>query len=176
MGFGVRALAVVFAAGCSFTPPSSATGGAGEVDASPTSDSQVAPIDAAPVWTVIETLQVDTASAVPMTSTTALDAGVVYHLRVSGTITNVIDSFQGDADYYDFGSPKDLGCCEDIGLGIDDLVVNDKVTQPDWGPYDPSHVYEVEWTGSGQPITALFQDTFYGNNIGTLTLEILALR
>jgi hypothetical protein len=34
----------------------------------------------------------------------------------------------------------------------------------------------VEWTGDGTTISALFQDTYYGNNIGSLTLEILALR
>ena len=136
-----------------------------------------APTDAAPrVWTVAETLEVDTASATAVSSQMVLEAGVMYRLRVSGVITNVIDNHQGDADYYDFSNPKDLGCCEDIGLGIDDLVVNDKTTQPDWGPYDPSHVYEVEWPGQGTPIQALFQDTFYGNNVGTLTLQILDLR
>ena len=129
-----------------------------------------------PTWTVIETITVDSADPEPTYSRTVLEAGVVYRLRVSGTITNVIDSHQGDADWYDFGDPKDNGCCEDIGLGIDDLVVDDLDTQPDWGPYDPTHVYEVEWTGDGTTISALFQDTYYGNNIGDLTLEILALR
>ena len=103
--------------------------------------------------------------------------GVVYKLRVSGTITNVIDAHQGDADYYDFSNPKDLGCCEDLGLGIDDMVVNDKNTKPDWGPYNASHVYEVEWTGTGNPIAALFQDTYYGNNQGSLSASsALAVR
>lgn len=129
-----------------------------------------------PTWTVIEIIIVDTANPEPTFSRTVLEAGVVYRLRASGTITNVIDSFQGDADWYDFSDPKDHGCCEDIGLGIDDLVVDDFDTQPDWGPYDPTHVYEVEWTGDGTTISALFQDTYYGNNIGSLTLEILALR
>jgi hypothetical protein len=84
--------------------------------------------------------------------------------------------FEGDADYFDFGNPRDNGCCEDIGLGIDDFDVNDMDTQPDWGPYDASHIYEVSWTGDGTTIAALFQDTYYGNNIGSLTLEILAFQ
>lgn len=129
-----------------------------------------------PTWTVIETIVVDTANPEPEVSRTLLEAGVVYRLRASGTIVNVIDSHEGDADWYDFGDPKDNGCCEDIGLGIDDVVVDDLDTQPDWGPYDPTHVYEVDWTGDGTTISALFQDTYYGNNIGSLTLEILALR
>lgn len=142
-------------------------------DAGADVDSTIGP---EPTWTVVETLTVDSASSEPTLSRTVLEAGVVYRLRVSGTITNVIDAFQGDADWYDFSDPKDNGCCEDIGLGIDDFVVDDLDTQPDWGPYDPTHVYEVDWTGDGTTIAALFQDTYYGNNIGSLTLEILAFR
>lgn len=149
---------------------------AAATDAAPPDASFDATIAVEPTWTVIETITVDTADPEPTVSRTVLEAGVVYRLRASGTITNVIDSFQGDADFYDFSDPKDNGCCEDIGLGIDDLVVDDLDTQPDWGPYDPTHVYEVEWTGDGTTIFALFQDTYYGNNIGSLTLEILALR
>jgi hypothetical protein len=134
-------------------------------------------VDAAlPSWSVVETMTIDTSDSQPTFSQMVLESGVVYRLRVSGTITNVIGSFEGDADYFDFDDPKDDGCCEDIGLGIDDFVVDDMDTQPDWGPYDPSHVYEVPWTGDGTTIAALFQDTFYGNNIGNLTLEILAFQ
>lgn len=159
-------------AACSYEPRALETD-APDVDATAVADT---PVDGAPVWTVIETLTIDSANAVATPSLTSLAAGVVYHLRASGEITNVIDAFEGDADYYDFQNPKDQGCCEDIGLGIDDTVVDDHDTKPDWGPFRPNHVYEVEWTGEGRPITALFQDTFYGNNIGNLTLEILELR
>jgi hypothetical protein len=135
-----------------------------------------APDGSPPMWSIVETMTVDTGDSQPTFSQMELQQGVDYRLRVSGTITNVIDSFQGDADYFDFNNPKDNGCCEDIGLGIDDFVVNDMDTQPDWGPYNSSHVYEVTWTGDGTTIAALFQDTFYGNNIGSLTLEILAFQ
>jgi len=127
-----------------------------------------------PSWTVVETMTVDSANSSPTYSQTVLENGVVYRLRASGSLSNVIDPYAGDADYFDFGNPKDLGCCEDIGLGIDDDIVDDKLTAPDWGPYDPSHIYEVEWTGDGTTIFALFQDTYYGNNVGSLTLEILS--
>jgi len=177
------------ATGCTFDP-SGPTGeslsadatAAASADASANTDASAnASADATgdgtdPTWTVIETLVVDTASPQPTYSQQVLQSGVVYRLRVSGTITNVIDAFEGDADWYDFADPKDNGCCEDIGLGIDDFVVNDLDTQPDWGPYDPTHIYEVPWTGDGTTIAALFQDTYYGNNIGNLTLEILALQ
>ena len=145
-------------------------------DAAPDAALDAAP-DATPrTWMVIETLVINTASSTPRQSQTVLAAEVTYRLRVSGTINTVIDNHQGDADYYDFGNPKDLGCCEDIGLGIDDIVVNDKVTLPDWGPYNPTHVYEADWVGEGATISALFQDTLHSNNQGNLTLEILEYR
>lgn len=162
-------------AGCAYQPRVGEPAG----DAPSTTD-VLATTDAAdsamPTFVVIETLVVDSANPVATVSQTTLAAGVTYHLRVAGVITNVIDAFQGDADYYDFASPKDDGCCEDIGLGIDDFVVDDKDTKPDWGPYRQNHQYEVEWVGEGHTISALFQDTFYGNNIGNLTLEILELQ
>lgn len=146
-------------------------------DASSVTDTAVdVAVDAPPTWQVIETLTIDIANPNAVSSATALAAGVVYHLRASGIASKTIDDLPGDADYWDFNSPKDNGCCEDIGLGIDDLVVNDLDTKPDWGAYSTTHVYEVEWTGKGAVIQALFQDTFYGNNAGTLTLEILELR
>lgn len=132
--------------------------------------------DAQPTWQVIEKLTVDIANPNAISSQMVLANGVVYHLRASGMASRTIDDLPGDADFWDFNQPKDNGCCEDIGLGIDDLVVNDLDTKPDWGTYTTSHVYEVPWTGKGAVIEALYQDTYYGNNAGTLTLEILELR
>jgi hypothetical protein len=172
-------LAVLTLAGCSFAGSGQPSDAA--LDATSRADGQVPTSDArsdapSPTWQVVETLVIDSANPVAVQSALTLETGVVYRLRASGVITNVIDAFQGDADWVDFNSPRDNGCCEDIGLGIDDLVVDDLDTQPDWGPYDPTHVYQVNWTGEGAPITALFQDTYYDNNIGDLTLEILALQ
>ena len=166
-------VAVCMLAACSFAPrPGESSPGDG-----PAADSADDPApDATPTFRVIETLTVDSANPAPTVSETVLAEGVTYHLRVSGVITNVIDQFQGDADFYDFEAPKDDGCCEDIGLGIDDFVVDDHDTKPDWGPYRANHTYEVSWVGEGKTISALFQDTFYGNNIGNLTLEILELQ
>lgn len=126
------------------------------------------------MWTVVETIPIDSANPVAQVSAMTLDAGVTYRLRASGTAL-VIPPHMGDADYYDFTNPKDDGCCEDIGIGVDDAAV-DLDTTPDWGPYTTTHVYEIEWIGKGGPISAVFQDTLYTNNVGTLTLEILAFR
>lgn len=182
-------MALVLASACTFdgSAASSVSTAPDEADAATTTvvaadsgaavaddGASVLPDAAQPMWAVVETLLVDTANPQPTVSQLSLQSGVEYRLRVSGTITNVIGNSSGDADWWDFGAPKDHGCCEDIGLGIDDLVVDDMDTKPDWGPYDESHVYQVQWTGDGTTIAALYQDTYYGNNIGSLTLEILA--
>jgi hypothetical protein len=168
-------LGLLLVAGCSFSP--GRLGGRTDAASEPSDSRNVdAALDATPTWQVVETLTVDGASSTPQYSQTVLAIGVVYHLRASGVLTNVIDPYAGDAEYFDFNAPKDLGCCEDIGLGIDDLVVDDLDTQPDWGSYTATHIYEVEWTGKGATISALYQDTYYANNVGTLTLEILELR
>jgi hypothetical protein len=167
----VRFLALIALCGCSFQAKHAPPG----LDATPDSPaSPDAAIDATPMWTVIETLTIDTAQSTPIVSQTVLQMGVVYHLRASGT-ASVIDGIVGDSEYYDFAAPKDNACCEDVGIGIDDPVV-DLNTTPDWGAYNAAHVYEIEWTGMGRPIGAAYQDTVYGNNSGNLTLEILALQ
>ena len=155
----------------------SACGFSTQIETSNTDDaaSEIdAPPDAALVWTVVDMFDVDTASSTGRQSTTVLAAGVTYRLRVSGTAV-VIDGITGDAEYYDFASPKDLACCEDVGIGIDDPTV-DKDTLPNWGPYNAQHVYEIDYVGKGATIRAVYQDTVYGNNSGSLMLEILELR
>ena len=161
---------VVLAAlcGCSFDAGSAQPA----PDAAP--DATIIPHDREkplPMWRVAEAITIDTASATGSRSKMILEAGVMYRLRASGT-ASVIDGIIGDADYYDFASPKDNACCEDVGIGIDDPAV-DLNTTPNWGPYNPSHVYEITWMGSGTALSAAYQDTVYGNNSGNLTIEIL---
>jgi hypothetical protein len=167
---------VVLAAlcGCSFEPGSDLPGDQpGDVG----TDASVRPsfhAPADPTWMVIETMTIDTANAARTPSKTILAAGEMYKLRASGT-ASVIDGVIGDSEYYDFASPKDNACCEDVGIGIDDPAV-DLDTKPDWGPYNTDHIYEILWMGTGAAIGAAYQDTVYSNNSGNLTLEILAFR
>lgn len=165
----MRVAALLVVASCTYAPTPAETA----ADSSVSEPGAPTP-DAMPVWTVIETLTIDTSQASPTTSATLLANGVTYRLRASG-IATVIDGISGDSEYYDFESPKDNACCEDVGIGIDDPVV-DLDTTPDWGPYNPQHVYEIEWVGRGGAIAAAYQDTVYGNNSGNLMLEILELR
>lgn len=162
-------MALVALAGCSYAPSPNELVADGGPDAPLTGD------DAhVPAWIVVETMTIDTAQPTPQVSVMSLAAGVTYRLRVSG-IAQIIDGVPGDAEYWDFDNPKDNACCEDVGIGIDDPVV-DLDTTPDWGPYNPQHIYEVEWPGAGNPISAAYQDTVYGNNTGNLQLEILVFQ
>ena len=63
----------------------------------------------------------------------------------------------------------------DAGLAIDDTTPG-MTKLPAWGTYTTSHSYQVEWTGTGAAITAMFHEPNFSNNNGGLTLEILALQ
>ncbi|MBW2523988.1 MAG: hypothetical protein JRI23_07430 [Deltaproteobacteria bacterium] len=127
-------------------------------------------------WTVVDTLIVP-AIGTDVVSDFVLQDGVGYRLRASGVCIPRYDD-EGDAEWYDFADPKTLDTAGvvDVGIGIDDPIVDGNKT-PFWGPYDATHVYEVEFVGKGAPITAKFHDPSYTNgNAGHLTVEVLALQ
>lgn len=141
-------------------------------DADPTLPDSAPGPDATLSFQVVEAMTIDVTTDVAQLSTTVLEDGVTYRLRASGTMTALGPA---DADYYDFTNPVDVGSLSDMGLGVNDPVI-DFSTTPDWGPYDSSHVYEVDWVGDGNAISVRYHDGIYTNNAGTLKLEILALQ
>lgn len=175
-------LIAALASACTFTPGVLAPerdGGADDVPGDGrrvTSDGRTDARDAhTPSWVVVETLTVP-ANGVQVTSTLALDAGVTYRLRASGTWViqnNIGNGTRADAEWWNFEDLQDGVIGVDVGLAINDTS-NDAIRTPKWGPYNPSHVYEVDWVGDGQPIVAMMHDGNYANNTGSLTLDILA--
>lgn len=173
----------------SITVPGTLAAGSYEVTVtSPAAESQLVPdlLEVTPrapaTWTVIETLTVPVDPVMGIsaktTSTTVLQAGVVYHLRASGTWiiqSDAIPPTQADAEWWSFSAPVEGVAGTDVGLGIDDAAALDP-KQPKWGPYTDTHVYEVEWVGAGKTIDANIHDQRYDNDSGFLTLEILELR
>lgn len=123
-------------------------------------------------WIVLDELSVPVSSA-SVASARELRAGVSYLLRASGTYTSAANTL-GDAEYFGFnaGMPVDTLGSVDVGLAVNDLVV-DSNRVPKWGGYKDTHIYEVEFIGTGSPITAQLHDATYGNNTGSLTLTIL---
>ena len=125
-------------------------------------------------WIVVEEISVPVSSA-GVTSVRELTAGVSYRLRATGTYTAALDTI-GDAEYtFNAGKPEDTLANVDVGLAVNDLVV-DGTRAIKWGPYTDTHVYEIDFIGTGSPIAAQLHDTTYANNTGSLTLTILKRR
>ena len=42
----------------------------------------------------------------------------------------------------------------------------------EWGSYSSDHTYELSYAGTGTTLNAAVHDSFYGDNVGSLTVEI----
>jgi len=129
----------------------------------------------------VETLSVPTNGSTVM-STLSLESGTAYKLRASGTFhVGVRGDSTGDAEYADFSnvpasvvdSCGDTSSVVDLGLGVNDAV-NDSSKSPRWGAFANDHVYTVDFTGLGAPVSFTFHDCDYSDNTGALTVEVLA--
>jgi hypothetical protein len=109
-------------------------------------------------------------------SKSILERGVTYTLRASGSATIGGAGF-GDAEYnFNPSSSEVVDLCSsaavDIGIGVNDMV-NSGRKNPSWGPYNPAHVYAVPLIGQGAAVSFNFHDCAYGDNSGSLTVEII---
>jgi hypothetical protein len=120
----------------------------------------------------LEQLEVPTNGATG-TSQTVLAAGVTYTLRASGTfrIGGPGDGL-ADADFADFSNPPSslLDRCNGTGVDFGISVNGIKLA---WGAFSATHVYELPFVGTGAPITVGYDDCNFGDNSGSLGLEIL---
>lgn len=139
-------------------------------------DAALAPPDAAPdaALTLVDTITVPSDGTVRM-SMSALPAGVHYTLVASGTFIAVppASNPMADAEYYNFDTPTDIDTSNmlDFGLSIDVTAVGDP-KGGNWGAYRPDHVYTQSYTGTGAKLKAVIFDCCYGDNTGSLTLQI----
>ena len=122
------------------------------------------------------TVQVDGTAAI---SQTVLKEELEYRLRATGRFI-IGGPGYADAEYaFDESNNGVIDACHavspDLGIGIDDGVI-DEVKQPRWGSFNPDHDYSVVFTGRNAPISADYHDCYYGDNSGSLTLEIYAPR
>ena len=126
----------------------------------------------AATWQVVDTLSVPS-DGTAVVSTVVLDLGATYRLRASGTVvTNPSNNWRADAEYYDFATQSDTTLGVDIGIAVDDPIV-DENRSPRWGPYNADHIYTVTMIGEGAPIVASYHDGNFSNNSGSFTLQIL---
>lgn len=128
-----------------------------------------------PVFVGVETLTIPCTTSTVQVSATVLRSDATWRLRASGTCT-IAPGIEADANYFGFPDMvADARPTIDPAIGVDDSSINASTT-PNWGPYEPSHVYEIDIAGTDAPISVRYHDGVYSNNAGSLTLEILELR
>ncbi len=131
-------------------------------------------------WTIyagklVETLEVDSngpETGTPIDSMPLIDFQK-YFLRVSSTF-HAGDLITADAKY-SVREPNTewtdiVQNYESWGPTLLDLHIDE--IAPDWGSYNPSHVYWHTLFGDGNPVTFQIYDIYASNNVGTLTVKI----
>jgi|GEM_PF-5913502 len=108
-----------------------------------------------------------------VTSNISLESGQKYLLRVSGTF-GAGDSITADAKY-SVRAPNTYWTdyvqnYESYGPTLLDLQINN--SSPNWGSYNPSHVYWLTYNGGGSTINFRIYDIYPSNNSGSLNVKI----
>jgi len=129
---------------------------------------------------LLETLTVDSAAMAGSDSFNVLDEGKCYKFKVIGTWTNrgwePVDAEYTSSD--DWTNVLDGPSGYDVRLL--ELQVNEEFV--DWGVYNPGHTYYLDFLGigstvnfrvfDGDPTTNTLIPGWYGDNVGSLTVEI----
>lgn len=119
---------------------------------------------------VIDAFALDVTSAAGTDSSVVLNAGETYRLTVSGTILIGSNPTRhvADAEYFNLGGPSPApidGTSTEIGVGVDGADI-------DFGAFNPTNVYSALIVGDGTTINVFFSDSAYGDNSGSLAVEI----
>jgi hypothetical protein len=103
--------------------------------------------------------------------------GHVYLLRANGESQVGGAGSNGDADFDDYGPTStnanqgeggaDFGICVDEGCTA--------LRKLKWGPYRKDHDYYMLYAGTGMPITFAYCDTGFGDNKGSVPVDIYEL-
>jgi hypothetical protein len=128
---------------------------------------------------LLDTLSIPALNAPVITSSVSLDAGTWYRFEVSGTY-EAGDSITADAEYsYRPVGPgthvwqEPVENYESYGADLLDLKVNNGFV--DWGPYNDSHTYTLDFLGLGNAVTFQINDFYASNDSGNLNVKIYAL-
>ncbi|MBW1744341.1 MAG: hypothetical protein JRJ47_13075 [Deltaproteobacteria bacterium] len=134
----------------------------------------IAANSAPPAWVLLETFAVD-ADGTVATSTETLVDGWLYRFEVSGRYSAGAN-ITADAEY---SSGPDSYAWDDFvekyevhGECLLELTVDGGCVE--WGPYDPEHVYTMDYTGAGSTVDFQIYDIYSPNNTGSLTVKIYA--
>lgn len=121
----------------------------------------------------IETISVDSRSTAPVSSL-ALESGVNYILKASGTFTYDAALNWADAEWYLKAGNIVKGDTEGSKPYVLDVSINGYSTNTDWGDYQASHEYTKDITGTGSPLTFSIYDSKNDDNLGSITVDIYA--
>ena len=112
-------------------------------------------------------------------SVLSYEAGAEYLVRASGTGFVCVQCGElADAQYTFYPGDvtvRNIVCngTVDAGIAIDELTISAE-RHPYWGPYDPSHEYEILLQGRGGTLRLQYHDCKYEDNAGTLTVRIFS--
>jgi len=132
--------------------------------------------------TFVETVEVPGTSGNPVESVNKLDVGKDFFLTVSGTyrFADWGDYGIADAEYayrddaYALPLPPDGWTLGETNypsvVGLDVQVDGNNVY---WGDYNPEHIYTIPFDGTGNQIVFSIYDSAYGDNSGSLYVEIM---
>ncbi len=120
---------------------------------------------------LVETLSVTSEIQTVVTSL-PLVSGQQYKIKASGTY--IFDDFDHWADAEWFSRDGITVEKEWPGLpaNVLDLTINGCTTDTDWGAYQTSHEYTLDWMGTGASVSFCIFDVKYTDNHGSLTVEI----
>ena len=126
---------------------------------------------------LVDTIQVEAHNTLPTSPeflTDELDNGKEYILRVSGTY-DANDGITADAKY-SFRVPNSTEWTdivknyESYGATLLDLFVDD--VAPNWGVFNPSHVYWRTIAGTGAQVKLQIYEIYAQNDSGALTVDV----
>lgn len=101
-----------------------------------------------------------------------LEDGKHYRLEASGTFTYNSALDWADAEWYLKSGDIVKGDTEGSKPYVLDISINGYSINRDWGSYNPAHVYNLLFTGTGSTIAFSIYDSAYGDNNGNLTVKI----
>jgi hypothetical protein len=107
-----------------------------------------------------------------VSTTNTLAEGQKYRFKASGTFTYNSAKDWADAEWYLKSGIIVKGDTEGSKPYVLDVSINGYSTNIDWGAYNSEHVYYQEFTGTGLPVDFSIYDSAYGDNAGSLSIDI----
>jgi len=101
-----------------------------------------------------------------------LVSGQEYRLEASGTFEYNTAGDWADAEWYLKSGVIVKGDTEGSKPYVLDVSIDGYSVNTDWGDYSGDHIYSIPFTGTGSPICFSIYDSNYGDNSGSLTVDI----